>query len=191
MPGLTLLQPSCEREVELALDWAINENPQSTYLRLVSIPCEIPFELPSGYHLTPGQGVMLSDGDDAVLFAYGPVMLAQACKAATLLQEVHGIGLRIVNQPWLNCIDAEWLIAMIGNRRVFTLDDHYISGGMGSMLAAELAASGHGGEVVRLGVTEIPACGINDEVLRHHGLDAEGIATSLQQSLLLGLRNNA
>ena len=29
---------------------------------------------------------------------------------------------------------------------------------------------------VQIGVTEIPACGTNDEVLKHHGLDAASLA---------------
>lgn len=179
VPGLTLFQPSCEREVGMALDWAVNENPQSAYLRLVSIPVEIPFELPFDYHLVPGQGVVLRDGADAVLFAYGPVMLAQAWKAAEELKESLGLDLRVVNQPWLNRIDGEWLAAMVDGRPVFTLDDHYVDGGMGTMLAAQLAVNGGGGPMVRLGMSDVPACGTNDEVLRHHGLDAQGIAASV------------
>jgi transketolase len=29
---------------------------------------------------------------------------------------------------------------------------------------------------VQIGVTEIPACGTNDQVLKHHGLDAASLA---------------
>lgn len=170
IPGFTLFQPSCEREVGMALDWAVNENMESTYLRVVNIPCEIPFDIPNNYRLVPGQGVVLRDGEDAVLFAYGPIMLAQAWKAAVFLHEQYGIGLRVVNQPWLNRIDREWLAETVGGCRVLTLDDHYVDGGMGAMLAAELGAP-----VVRLGLTDVPACGTNEEVLRHHGLDAESI----------------
>lgn len=178
VPGLILFEPSCEREVAMALDWAVNENAQSSYLRLVSVPCEIPYELPADYRLEQGRGVVLREGDDVVLFAYGPVMLAQAWNAAIRLHESFGIGVRVVNQPWLNYIDSEWLSTTIGSRRVFTLDDHYIEGGMGAMLAARVAASG-GAPVLRLGVSEVPACGANDEVLRYHGLDADGIVTHI------------
>lgn len=178
IPGLTLFQPSCESEVEMALDWAVNQNVRSTYLRLVSVPCEIPYELPANYKLALGCGVVLCEGDDVALFAYGPVMLTQAWKAAARLKESYGIGVRLVNQPWLNYIDSEWLAAVIGSRRVFTLDDHYIEGGMGAMLAAQVAVLG-GAPVLRLGVSDIPACGSNDEVLRYHGLDVDGIVAHI------------
>lgn len=66
---------------------------------------------------------------------------------------------------------------MKGHRRVFTLDNHYLAGGQGQMLAAalaELLPAGLEG-VTRLGVEEIPRCGRNDEVLRAHRLDAESL----------------
>jgi transketolase len=62
---------------------------------------------------------------------------------------------------------------------VFTLDDHYVSGGQGEMLVSRLAELGlsSGVRVERFGVRTIPACGQNDEVLRAHRLDAESLAT--------------
>ena len=82
VPGLVLLEPSCEAEVGLALDWCVEGGPESAYLRLVSIPYQIPFELPADYQLVPGRGVVLRDGSDAVIFGYGPVMLSEAWRAA-------------------------------------------------------------------------------------------------------------
>jgi transketolase len=35
----------------------------------------------------------------------------------------------------------------------------------------------------RIGLTDVPACGQNDEVLRHHGLDAEGIARTVRETV--------
>jgi transketolase len=56
VPGLVLLEPSCESEVDLAVDYCINGSPQSFYLRLVSIPVAVPYRLPAGYRLQPGRG---------------------------------------------------------------------------------------------------------------------------------------
>ncbi len=70
----------------------------------------------------------MTEGDDAILFAYGPVMLSQACGAAELLRERQGFGLRVVNLPWLNLVDATWLTdELAGVRNIFTLDDHYVT----------------------------------------------------------------
>jgi transketolase len=186
VPGLEMLEPSCEAEVAQAVAYCLTEAQASCYLRLVSVPWSIPFRLPDDYRLERGRGVTLNDGEDGVLFGYGPVMLSQACGAAQLLRERHGFGLRVVNLPWLNLVDSEWLAAEVaGVRHLITLDDHYLAGGQGEMLAARLAEMGlaPGVSLRRFGVRDIPECGQNDEVLRAHGLDAESLAGSLSAAL--------
>jgi transketolase len=147
------------------------------YLRLVSIPCQIPFELPAGYRLEEGCGVALTEGNDALLIGYGPVLLSQAFLAAGLLAE-RGIGLKVVNLPWLNRVDPDWLRATIeGYQHLFTLDNHYVIGGQGEYLLSQVAQLGlnRAPRATQLGVRDIPACGTNDEVLRAHRLDAESL----------------
>jgi transketolase len=120
-----------------------------------------------------------------VLFGYGPVLLAQAYLASELL-EARGIGLRVVNLPWLNRVDPDFAREMLGDRRLLvTLDNHYVAGGQGDAICSALAERGlpAGVRVQKLGVRELPACGGNDEVLRHHGLDARSLADSVAREL--------
>jgi transketolase len=179
VPGLTLLEPCCEREVEMALDWCVNGNPQSSYLRLVSIPVEIPFALPAAYELREGHGVPLAEiGRDVLIVGYGPVLLSEASRALDLLA-ASGINATLVNLPWLNRVDLEWLAETVRPfRRVVTLDNHYVHGGQGDFIARSLFQAGLRSlpRLLALGVTEIPRCGLNPEVLRAHGLDATSLA---------------
>ncbi|MFN0060791.1 MAG: transketolase C-terminal domain-containing protein [Planctomycetota bacterium] len=179
MPNMVLVEPATEEQVGAVVDWCLNRTDSSSYIRLVSIPCEIPFTSPPG-PLVFGRGAAICAGDDAVLFSYGPVMLAQAFLAAEKLR-AQGVGMRVVNLPWLNAVDSEWLAAEIAPYRfVFTLDNHYLQGGQGEMLAAAIAEHNEptraAPSVRRFGLLEIPRCGLNDEVLRHHGLDADSLA---------------
>lgn len=186
VPGLEMIQPCSEEEVAHAVDYCLARAETSCYLRLVSVPWPVPFKLPADYRLERGCGVALTDGDDATLFAYGPVMLSQAFKAAELLQARHGFGLRVVNLPWLNLVDGDWLAAEAGRtRHLITLDDHYVSGGQGEMLAARVAELGlaPGVRVRRFGVRTIPECGQNDEVLRAHRLDGASLAEDVAAEL--------
>jgi transketolase len=133
--------------------------------------------------------VALTEGADGVLFGYGPVLLSEAYRASALLRERHGLGLRVVNLPWLNLVDGDWLAAEVGDTpRIFTLDDHYVSGGQGELVAATLAELGlaPGRAVRRFGVRGIPACGQNDEVLRAHRLDATSLAEDLAAAMAGG-----
>jgi transketolase len=178
IPGLTLIEPSCEREVGLALEYAVNPELESFYLRLVSVPTEVPFELPASYQLSKGRGVALLHGKDAVIFAYGPVLLGQAYDAAVRLRVEQQIDVTLINLPWLNVIDRDWLRETVANfDTVVTLDNHYVAQGQGAMLAAAISELRQTPPplLVMLGVSDIPACGQNEEVLRIHGLDSESI----------------
>jgi transketolase len=75
---------------------------------------------------------------------------------------------------------------MIGDcRTVITLDNHYVHGGQGEMLAAAIAelALSPAVRVSRIGVAELPACGTNDEVLAYHRLDVPGLAEQFRRVL--------
>lgn len=179
MPGLIMVEPCCEIEVAETVSFCLETNKSSSYIRLVSIPCDVPFELPENYHLQLGKGVTIAEGSDAVLFAYGPVMLANAWHAREQLDEEHGISLKIVNMPWLNKVNHAWLADAVADIPfVFTVDNHYLTGGQGEMLACAMGEIGSLGnvEIVRMGLSDIPQCGTNDEVLAAHGLDAGSIA---------------
>jgi transketolase len=178
IPGLVLLEPSCEDEVAAAVEYCVHGTAESCYLRLVSIPCQVPYQLPADYRLAEGRGVALTEGEDAILFAYGPVLLAQAYEAAVRLRKEQGVGLTVINLPWLNRVDDSWLLDTIGDcRQIFTLDDHYVAFGQGQMLAARIAALGPPGVVVRqLGLDALPVCGQNPEALLAHELDAGSLA---------------
>src|SRR3989338_4580798 len=43
IPGLTLIEPSNEREARMAIRWAVEKNSQSTYIRICNIPAEISY----------------------------------------------------------------------------------------------------------------------------------------------------
>ena len=186
VPGLVMLEPSCDREVDQAVAYCLAQTRESCYLRLVSVPWEIPFDLPTDYQLIEGRGLTLVDGADAVIFAYGPVLLGEAVKAASLLRDRDGLGLRVVNLPWLNRIDRKWFAEAVRDvPAVFTLDNHFITGGQGDMLLRTLAELPHQPRRLarRLGVADIPRCGTNDEVLRAHGLDAESLSATIVSAM--------
>ncbi len=186
IPGLEMVEPCCADEVAPLLTYLLKTHDGSGYLRLVSIPCEIPYRLPAGYNPVPGAGVELSSGKDAVIIGYGPVMLPQGFRAAEILRARHGLDVAVVNLPWLNRIDLDWLRSILdGRRAVFTLDNHFVKGGQGRMIGAAIASLGldQPVKVHNFGLTDFPACGQNDEVLRAHGLDAESLAAVMASRL--------
>jgi transketolase len=186
MPGMLLAEPCCEEEVAPLLDHLLNRHTGPGYLRLVSIPCAIPYQLSAGHAASPGRGVTLRDGKDAVVIGYGPVLLPQAWHALDEIEKAHGRKLKLVNLPWLNCVDRDWLAATVGDASmVFALDNHFIKGGQGEAIGAAIASlpGGTRPRLVQIGVEDIPVCGANVEVLAHHGLDAASLAAAFTHHL--------
>lgn len=184
IPNLTIIEPSCERETRLALRWAVNENRGSTYLRLVSIPVEIPFSLPKSYKLKVGKGVEIVKGKDVAIIAYGPVMLSEAVKASAELKK-EKITVAVINLPWLNNVNQGWLANILAKYSlILTVDDHFLKFGQGSVLGVTAIKTGRNlPKIISAGLEKIPACGLNQEVLTHHHLDFRSIVKILKDNL--------
>src|SRR5262245_4853537 len=179
VPGLVAFEPCSEREARLAIRWAVEENPGSTYLRFVNVPLDLPYALPASYTLTVGRGVTLRPGADVAIVGYGPLLLSNAWRAAELLAD-QGIQASVIDLPWLNRIDDEWVAGELGRYPlIVTLDNHYLEFGQGVMIGAALARTRVRSDLAAIGLTEIPACGSNADVLAHHGLDGASIARTV------------
>ena len=186
VPNLLLAEPSTEAELQALFDHLVNSVSESAYLRIVSVKWPVPFDYPATNRVETGKGWIVREGTDAVVVGYGPWLLSNAYDAADEIAKSSGTTIRLVNLPWLNRVDRTWLREVIGNcRSVITLDNHYVHGGQGEMLAAAVAELGlePAVRVTRIGVTELPECGTNDEVLAYHGLDVASLVKALRQAV--------
>jgi transketolase len=173
LPGTTIVQPGNAEETAALLRWAVEDADGNVALRLAIGPSPRRIELPGADRPEVGRGSVLRDGRDAVLVAYGPVLLHEALLASELLAESDGLVLRVVALPWLNRFDAEWLAVEIAPfDHVFVLEDHSPVGGLGDGLRRML----DGRALSVLGVEGWPACGTPEEALRFHGLDGASLA---------------
>lgn len=183
IPNLVLFEPSSDLETRLVVDWAINKNEKSTYLRLSSVQVEVPYKLSKSYQLVEGKGIFLKDGSDTVIISYGPVMLKEAYLASEILAQKN-ISVAVLNLPWLNRFDEKWLRNNLKKfSKIFTLDDHYTLLGQGQQIGSFFARNDSKVEIINFGVEEIPACGQNDEVLKYHQLDHDSLAARIQKEL--------
>ena len=185
LPDCPVMEPSNADETRQALRWCVNEAAGTCMMRLVIAPSPRTIVLPDGYTFSVGRGCVVRDGTDAILFAYGPVMLNEALVAAERL-ETKRISLRVVNLPWLNRVDLPWLESVLPESGVaFSLDNHSPYGGVGdSLLNAFMSAKSlRGRHLVKFGVEGIAACGTPPEALRHHRLDGESLAERIQSTL--------
>lgn len=178
LPNCVILEPCNPMETKAALEWCVNEAKGNCMIRLAISPSPRAIKLPNDYEFTFGRGSVFKDGEDAAIFAYGPVMLNEALIAAELLEK-EGFSLKVVDMPWLNRIDQSWLEETVSKCGcLFVLDNHTPYGALGDNLLHALISS----EALRkikfkiFGVEGYPACGAPQEVLNYHMLNAECLA---------------
>jgi transketolase len=175
LPGMTIVQPANAAETRELLRWAVEEADENVAIRLAIGPSPRRIELPTA-EASPGRGAVLREGTDALLFAYGPVMLHEALSAA----EALGESVQVVSMPWLNRVDSGWLAELVEPfAEIFVLEDHAPVGALGDLLRREL----EGRALTVFGIEGWPACGTPPEALRFHGLDGSSLADRIALSL--------
>jgi transketolase len=185
LPNVTMIEPANAIETREALRWCVHEASQSCMMRLAISPSPRTIPLPNNYQFSYGRGTVIAEGRDAVLFAYGPVMLNEAMTAAETLQD-RNISLKVINMPWLNQIDAGWFEQSIaGCKAVFVLDNHSQYGGLGDRVlnTAQNLDGLRSKRIIKFGLTEYPACGTPPEVLAYHQLDGKSLADKIQKEI--------
>jgi transketolase len=180
LPNCTILQPCNAEETRMVVEYSVEEAKENVALRFIIGPSPRKIQLPKNYKLTFGQGVSITDGKDAIMFAYGPIMLHEALLASELLAE-RGIGLNVVNLPWLNRVNAKWLEETVKSYElVFVLEDHHPAGALADHLLEALASSKNQPlsklRFIRFAVEGWPACGTPQEALKFHRLDGASLA---------------
>jgi transketolase len=181
LPNMTIVQPANADETKAVVTWGVEEAEGNVAIRLAIGPSPRRIELPDDYRLEPGRGTVLRDGWDALVFAYGPVMLHEALTAAELLSE-HGLDVRVIDMPWLNRFDREWLGELTApDAPIVVVEDHSSVGALGDALRRELP----GREVTVCGVDCWPAFGTPPEALRFHGLDGASLAGRIAEARTL------
>jgi transketolase len=175
LPNMVVVHPGNSDETRTLLRWAVEEASENVAVRLAIGPSPRTIDLPAA-DVTPGRGTVLRDGSDALLFAYGPVLLHEALTAA----EVLGDRVQVVNMPWLNRVDSAWLAELVDPfEEIFVLEDHAPVGALGDSLRRELP----GRAITVFGIEGWPACGTPAEALRFHRLDGTSLAGRIEAAL--------
>lgn len=180
IPGMVVLCPADDVEARAAVR-AAYEHKGPVYLRFGRDPVPVIHDDPA-YHFELGRGIMMRDGSDVTIAATG-LCVANALMAADLLA-ARGISAQVIDIHTIKPIDKELLIeAAKKTGRIVTVEEHSVIGGLGDAVSEAL------GEhfpvpMKRLGVQDVfGESGTADDLIHKHGLDAEGIAGSVEQFL--------
>jgi transketolase len=65
-------------------------------------------------------------------------------------------------------------------KKIITVEDHSIIGGLGTAISEEVAARGIGAQVIRIGLEDkFPESGKPSDLYKKYGLDEEGIISKI------------
>ena len=139
------------------------------------------FPVPENYRIEKGKGFVIRDGKDLAIIAYGPVMLSEAYTASKILSE-NGVEAKIINMPWLNCVNPNWLTSEINSYKlVYVMDDHSTIGGLGDHIITKMHDLNV--KIIKIGLNDFPSCGNPLEVLKAHQMDGRSIAKLVSREL--------
>ena len=118
--------------------------------------------------------VQIGEGTDATIFATG-VVVTEALKAQKMLQE-KGIDIRVIDVHTIKPLDEEMILKCAKEtKRLISIEDHSILGGMGSAIS-EVLTEKYPTKLERMGINDkFGKSGKAEELLKYFGIDAETI----------------
>ena len=178
LPNMLVLQPADELETKQMIRYLANEYTGPAYIRLTRQ--SLADVSPQGYQFKPGKSVILRDGKDVTCFASGGTVQG-AMQAAEKLA-VEGISVRVVNLSSIKPIDVETIVKCAREtKKVFTVEDHNVIGGMGSAVC-EVLAENCPVLVKRWGLLDrFGESGSPEALYAKYELDGDGIARRLKE----------
>ena len=175
LPNMTVMCTSDDIQTK----WAVREISKingPVYLRLCRMATPVIYEVTEKFEI--GKGVQIGDGTDASIIATGATV-AEALKAQAILKE-NGINVRVIDMHTIKPIDRNLIVKCAKEtKRIITVEDHNIIGGLGSSVC-EVLAEECPTRVERMGV---PDCfgrsGKAEELMVYHKIDSNAIVNKV------------
>jgi transketolase len=130
-----------------------------------------------------GRIALIREGTDVAIIALGPAA-RDASEAAEILGE-QGRSAAVAVVSTVNPAPEEDLVELLADIPLaVTVESHYATGGVGTLVAEVIADNGLGTRLVRCGVREMPRgeVGTQQYLTRRHGLSPELIADAVVQA---------
>lgn len=172
-PGIAVIAPADPGQTRAALP-AIQALPGPAYLRLGKESEPVP-GLDGRFRI--GRAERIGDGDDAVIVALGGMAASAVATAERLRLDGIAASVLVVSSLAPAPVDdvAE---ALAGVPLAISVEAHYVSGALGSLVAEVIAEHGLDCRLVRSGLREMPVgdTGGRAHLLDRHGLTPERLA---------------
>jgi transketolase len=181
-PGIRVIAPADYQQTAQALltTWSL---PGPTYYRLGKDDQNVVQGLRGEFTL--GRSQLLRQGQDLLILSMGSI--TQIVIAAADLLESEGVTCKIMVVASINPAPISDLeIELSQFSVVLTVEAHYVTGGLGSLVAEVIADHGLNCRVVRCGVKALPSgiSGSESYLNEYHGLSALQVSKIALKSLV-------
>ena len=180
IPGMVIINPADSVEAVAAVK-AAYEHEGPVYLRFGRLAIPV-FNDAETYDFQLGKGIILREGKDCTIIATG-LCVSESLAAADILAE-YGVEAQVINIHTIKPLDEELIIsAAQKTKRIFTVEEHSVIGGLGSAVA-DVLSENCPTKLTKLGIKDKYGHSGSAKALLHEvGLDAEGIANSVLGNL--------
>lgn len=129
-----------------------------------------------------GKAITLRDGTDLTVIACGSCVY-HAVEASKILESVDGLKIRVINMHTIKPLDRDAIMkAVQETRRIITVEDHNIYGGLGSAVSEVIAEGGKACGFKRLGIPDTYSIiGLHEDLMNHYKIDTQGIVESVRE----------
>ena len=179
MANLRIIVPADGMETANAVQ-AAYENCGPFYIR-INRGYDMPVYESTDYDFQLGKAVKMHEGTDLTIIACGACVW-RAREAAKILA-AEGVQARVLNMHTIKPIDKEAIAeAVRDTKRIITVEDHNIMGGLGSAVGDEMAQLGKPCLLRKLGVPDcFSIIGLHEDLMSHYGYDTNGIVETARE----------
>ncbi len=172
IPNIKIYSPADSVETRAIVQHILKKEHGPCYLRLGRQKVPVIFEEKTKFDI--GKVNILRDGKEVVIFATGAVVHRALAGAGKL--EAMGIKPTVVNVSALNPVDEKGIKKILSNNKfAISVEDHSVTGGLGSAVSEIIADNGIGTKLLRLGMKTFGESGTPEDLYMKYGLDADGI----------------
>lgn len=150
-----------------------------SYLRTTRMATPIIYDVNEQF-IIGGCKVLKQSHDDQVCVIGAGVTLIEALKAYEQLQK-EGIAISVIDLYSIKPLDVQTIQDVVSKsgKKLITVEDHYMQGGLGEAVAAAVCSSGF--EVIHLAVNQLARSGTPEELMAFCSIDAQAIVARVRE----------
>lgn len=177
LPNIPIISPCDCFEVYKAVE-ALAKFQGPAFLRLTGA-APSPIIYTDDYEFVIGKAIELIKGKDLLILSHG-TLVSNCLKAASLLDENHNIKASVINIHTLRPFDNDIQELIKEFPLVVTVEEHFISGGLGTIISELIALNAIKTKLIKLGLpNQYLKSGTYEQLLKRYSLHPEGIVNDI------------